>query len=427
MKNVLVIAYYFPPLGGGGVQRTAKHVKYLSECGYHPVVLTVDPRFVRKVKDPGLLRDIPEDVPVYRTFTLDADWLFKIFYGLGMIGFVRWMIRYLFVPDIQKLWTPFAIGKLKKIIKRHSIDLVYVSGTPFSSFKIGQYMKKRCRIPLVLDFRDEWTYHPEYLDFPPPRAIQRIERCMEKKALLDCDAVVNLTIQMRDNFLKRYPFLKDKSMRIMPNGYDEQDFAAVEPAKREKALMRLVFAGTLYGKRRNAEILLSAARTLFAEGATDFRIDIYGKNTASNILKPGDERFTKICGYVSHDQIIREILSADLLLIIINPGPNCESEYTGKLFEYIRTGNPILAIAPTNGAAAGVIRETETGFVADSTDPQAVLEALRNCYNQWKAGSLEVNPNREAVRRYERKALTERLAGLFDELTDKGADNGAKR
>ena len=125
MKNVLMVAYYFPPLGGGGVQRTAKFVKYLRDFGYNPVVLTVEPRCVRKVKDPTLLADIPAGTEIHRTFTIDADWLFKLLYGLRMVWLVRWLVRTVFVPDIQILWLPFARRKIRKIVRSRSIDLVF--------------------------------------------------------------------------------------------------------------------------------------------------------------------------------------------------------------------------------------------------------------------------------------------------------------
>ncbi len=423
MRNVLVIAYYFPPIGGGGVQRTSKHVKYLRDNGYNPIVLTVNPRCVRKIKDPKLLDDIPEGTTVYRTATLDADWLFKLLYGLRLKKLVRWMVQNVFVPDIQILWIPFALRKLKTIFKRHNIDLIYVTGTPFSSFFIGIKAKKRYHLPLFVDFRDEWTYHGEYLDHLPAPSVQRREMRMEEEVLRNADMMAVVVQEVKNNFVERYPFLQDIPIGLIPNGYDEEDFANQKPGNAKKEYFHLVFSGTLYGKRRNAGILLQAIRELIAEGEIAkerIRMDIYGKNTAANFLKRGDEAFAKVHGYLSHREVIQRTLEADILVLLVNPGPNCLPDYPGKISEYLRTGRPILAIVPAGGSAADVIEKTRTGFVANSANLEEVKKTLLDCYRKWESGTLEIDPDWDKIKRYERREMTRRLAGMFNRFFAEG-------
>ena len=207
------------------------------------------------------------------------------------------------------------------------------------------------------------------------------------------------------------------------NGYDEDDFRDIERRPSSDGVFRMVFSGTLYGKRRNIGILLQAVRELVSEGMIDegsLFIDIYGRNAASNVLRRGDESFARVHGYVAHRDIIEKTMAADMLILLVNPGTNCLPDYPGKVSEYLRTGVPILAIVPAGGSVDEVITRTGTGFVADSHNLAKVKETVLDCYRKWKDSKLDIHPDWEEIARYERRTLTGRLARMFDNLLQKG-------
>ena len=146
MKNVLLIFYYFPPAGGSGVQRGLKFAKYLPEFGFRPVILCADYRILKQPRDYTLLRELPDKVKIYRSFTLDINWFYKLLWGLKLNKIVNFLRRNVFIPDGEILWLPFAIHKLKKIMATNNINQVLVSVPPYSLIFLAKYLKKHYQI-----------------------------------------------------------------------------------------------------------------------------------------------------------------------------------------------------------------------------------------------------------------------------------------
>ncbi len=171
MKKVLMVAYYFPPMGGSGVQRTAKFVKHLRSFGYEPVIFT---RGIEKVplRDDSLLKDIPEGIRVIRT----RPWDFTALPGvLSYAG--KFISRKVLIPDGERIWQLAARKKAAETVLQENIDLVYTTSSPYSDHLMGLYLKQQFpHIPWVADFRDEWTNNPYLLDNPHPAIRMRIEK-----------------------------------------------------------------------------------------------------------------------------------------------------------------------------------------------------------------------------------------------------------
>ncbi|HNT52586.1 MAG TPA: hypothetical protein PKH19_04230, partial [Candidatus Syntrophosphaera sp.] len=130
MKTVLYIVYYYPPVGGSGVQRGVKFSRYLPDHGWQSVILTPHPALVKHPKDPSLLADLPPGQTICRSFCLDARWLFKLLWGLRLPGVVNWLRYHVFIPDAEILWLPFARRKIRQILRRHRIDAGRLPATP---------------------------------------------------------------------------------------------------------------------------------------------------------------------------------------------------------------------------------------------------------------------------------------------------------
>lgn len=424
MKNVLIIAYFFPPMGGSGVQKTLKFVKYLSEFNYNPIILTVDSRFTRWIKDKSLLEQIPPDTIVYRTPTFDMNWLFKVLWGLRLNSIVKWLLNNVLIPDAEVTWLPFAKRKLRIIFKEHKIDIVYITAGPFAPLLLGSYIKNKYLINYVVDFRDEWTNNPYRNDSGISFQAKQKEQKYELDVLQNCRGIVYThPLYMKDNFEKRYPFLRSKCNSIITNGFDESDFSQVklQETKREKLI--ITYIGTFYD-RRQPQILWDALSGLFKENILDnnqFEFRIIGKNKKSFVLKNynTDQDIIEVVRFfenMMYKKSLQEMLNADLLLLYIATGSNSKAEMPGKLFDYLRSYKPVLAIIPPDGAAAEILKKSGTGLIADSSDINEVKHLLLEVYNKWEAGALTVSPNKDYIESFNRRNQSQKLALLFDEI-----------
>jgi glycosyltransferase involved in cell wall biosynthesis len=425
--KVLVVAYFFPPLGGSGVQRLLKFVKYLPDHGIEPVVLTVDPFFVRSPKDKFLLNQLPPSIHILRTPTIDMNWFFKILWGLKLGIVVNWIQEYLLIPDKEIFWTYFAKVKLKTILKKEHFDLVFVSGGPFSSFEIALHLHKKYGLPYILDFRDEWLNNPTRLTQKHSVRRNQIETTIERAVLESASAVTFMSTVMNANFLQTYNFLKNKPKTIIPNGYDESDFNnMVTSRKRKNNYMRIVFTGSFYDCTKPQvflqELLILTRTNKIPKDK--IRLEIYGKNTSSFIYAGLDANkdelsFISLFPYVPHFQSLQLQVQADILLSYIAPSLNSEGGYAGKTFEYIRSGTPILAICPPNGLAADLVRLTRTGWIIDSANPGDIRKGFLECFKKWEKGELKIDPDWEEIRKYERHVQAGQLADIMKLVMEK--------
>jgi hypothetical protein len=173
MKKVLMVAYHYPPIGGGGVFRTLKFTKYLPQFGFRPYVLTVKNSMYTS-KDLTLVKEIPPEVRILKTFSFEhrllrASRLLNIDPG------------WFFVPDVNVGWLPFSVRAGTKIIKQENIDVIYATAPIWTSLLIGCFLKKKTKKPLVVDFRDPWTINAHVE--PPTRFHAKIENFLERKVL----------------------------------------------------------------------------------------------------------------------------------------------------------------------------------------------------------------------------------------------------
>lgn len=427
MKKVLFIAYYFPPLGGSGVQRSLKFVRYLSEFGWQPVVLTVAHKLTRWPKDRSLVKEIPVDVQVNRAPTLDLNWLYKAMWGLRLHKLVEWLQLHWLIPDSEITWLPFAKRRIGKIVREHKIDLVYITGGPFSSMLLGPYASKKYNLPYVVDFRDEWVNNHTRLDRTYSTSARQKDRNCENQVIEQCSGIIYAhPMFMKENFESRYLFLLERPNRIITNGFDESDFTekSIQPRSAGK-VFRIVYTGSFYDRRRPL-VLLKAIRNLLGEktiSVEQIRIEIYGKNTPAFVLGEfyHDAKIRSIVrfqSYIYHKNSLKILNNADALLLYLSPGANSEPELPGKMFDYMRSYKPILAIVPPKGSAAELVRQSGTGFVFDSDNEAEVTNGLREMVRKWQQNELAVDPDIEYISQYERRNLTGKLAELFNEVVN---------
>lgn len=418
MKKVLMVAYQFPPMGGSGVQRTTKFVKYLPEFEYEPIVFTRENKNT-ELKDSTLMKDIPRDLDIIRTKPYDFTELPGILKLFGKV-----INRKILIPDGERVWQLLSKKKAEDYIEKNNVDIIYTTSYPYSDHLLGLHLKKKYpNIPWVVDFRDEWTNNPYLLDSPHYNFRMNLEKEMEKEVLTMGDYLITNTPIMMENFIKTYPFTKDK-FNVIPNGYDEEDFKGMDRQLPENDKMTITYTGSFYG-RRKPDIFFKALQELINEkkiNKSDIKINLVGNYKVKVIENMINENnlngIVEIYDYMEHKESIKMLMQSDCLLLIIGSGRGAEAFYTGKIFEYMYTGRPILALVPEKGVAADVIRKTETGCVADSRDLNKIKENVMKLYQNWLDKNNDFTPNWDKIKRFDRKELTKKLSNVFDNALD---------
>ena len=217
MKKVLMIACSFPPLGGAGVQRSVKFVKYLRNFGYEPIVFTRECKN-EEIIDETLLEDIPEGTKVVRT----KDYIYTNMNGIFKIP--GKVLSRVIVPDYAAIWWKKVKEQAEEIIKQENIELIYSTSAPYSDHLLALYLKKKNpKLKWIADFRDEWTKNPYLEEDKLYKFKVAKERKMEDAVLNNADAVIANTPIMRDHFLEGRKYL-EKKFFVIPNGFDKDDF-----------------------------------------------------------------------------------------------------------------------------------------------------------------------------------------------------------
>lgn len=415
MKKVLIIANQFPPMGGSGVQRSVKFVKHLRSFGYEPVVFTREGGNMPLV-DKTLLKDVPKGVKIYRTKPWECVELPGIMYIPGKV------LGKFIIPDTARFWMEASKKKALKVMEEEGISLIYTTSAPYSDHLLGRYIKRKMpNIKWVADFRDEWTNNPYILDNPYGPIRTSTEKKMEKSVLTEADALIANTPVMRRNFIKNNG-IKGDNFYFIPNGYDKEDFQGFDIKEPHNEKMTFVYTGALYG-RRKPDTFFQALKELKEEGKIQPEsilvklIGNYHKDKLqSQIDSYGLTKEFEIVGYVPHNVCIAHQLACDVLVLIEGSGRGADAFYTGKVFEYMNTGRPVLAILP-DGVAADLVKESRIGITAHTDNVEAIKKNIKAYYDSYRQNQLKFDPDRSVIEKFERKELTKQLAGIFDSLT----------
>lgn len=429
--RILYIAYYFPPLGGVASLRSLKMVKYLDKLGIDSSVLCLSPKGMNYPTDNMLLDQVPASTRIYRFNCLDLSWFFKGLFALRLNWFVRFLSQNLFIPDQYIICRKAAARALHSMLNKEArlcdsadtnLKIAVISSGPPSSLFLGLVLKQKYSMDFICDFRDEWTNNPERLNINYPHRSQTKELMWEARILAAAKGLSYLTDIMRKNFENRYSFLKNKPFREIQNGYDEADFAHLEPQTEESNQVTIVYTGSFYD-RRQPDSLWQAISELHSEGKIQedtIRIIITGNNNRGFVLG----RFAEsslintvvfLEPFTSHAESLQKMNDASALLLYIPSGKNTQSVLTGKIFDYIRSGRPILAIVPPDGLAASIVKDSGLGFVADHMDIRGIKSSLVKLVKLHENSLQELQPNWSYIEQYSRENQAAKLAGLIHE------------
>ena len=421
MKRVLFLAYLFPPIANSGTQRPLKFAKYLSQYGWEPIVVTAS-HFDAHQTDPALLEELPKSVRIIRVPMLN-ELVSDVIYQLGFrsrlakrIGEgVSWRLQTRYrKPDLYALWRPTVRRAAMKLFRDEGFDAIYATGFPWTTLLIGRDIAKATGRPLIADFRDPWA--GEDLFRTPLRPPQHEERAQEAEVLRDAAVAVSVAPSMTRRLMAAHPDVDEAKFVTIYNGFDPVDLET--PAPRTDGKFRIVYTG-VWKDRYNPSTLYDVVDWLkrsHPELLADVEVVTAG-------YAPGEARrrgltdHIREVGVLTHRDAVALMRSADVLFVTNGEGNRQQIGLPGKLYEYLATGRPVLALTHPDGDAGRVLKQTGGGVAVPSDDPGLLLDAItRLCRNR----RLDVPPlNRDVLASFERVNLTRRLAEVLDDATNR--------
>ncbi len=425
-RRLLMIAAAFPPTGGSGVQRPAKFAKYLPDFGWLPTVWTMD-RLDGLPEDTTLLDDLPRDVTIHRwnrgRKTRRMQRLIKKSTGKDgwfkrIAAAIDWRLEARMAknswPDDCAAWARAGERPLTRLIQEESIDAIYSTYSPASNHLLALSLKKETGLPWIADFRDLWT---DDFRYGKRQAKDRQKDARLQKAILEtADVVIGVTSRQTAILAEHLPRQEEKFVTIT-NGFDPADFAdhtAPRPAQHDGFVLSHV--GRLDQHRANASWFEGLARFVsdLGDQRSTFHLRIVGHADAKTLerLKRTGVWYA-FTGYESHVQAVREMRSADALLLLVSDQPGADSVIPGKLFEYLAAQRPILMTGPPSGESQRVVQSCDAGLSIEPS-AQAVTGALHKMYGAWKDNTPMTGCAESSAAPFSRVALTQRLAQLLD-------------
>ena len=429
-RKVLIITYYWIPSGGAGVQRWVKFVKYLREFGWEPIVYTPEnPEYPSE--DFSFQKDIPADVEVIKTPIWEPYNVYRNLFGKKgqkiNAGFISenkksgwkdtlsiWIRGNFLIPDPRRFWIKPSVNYLKKYLQQNPVDAVITTGPPHSMHMIGLGLKKELpALKWVADFRDPWTNIDFYNDLYLTSFADKIHRKLEKQVILNADCVLVVGGEM----VREYAEMSPKRIKLITNGFDREDMLG-EKEKLDKGFT-LSHIGTL-NAARNPKTLWKVLGEICSQNESfrsDLKIQLIGKTDFSvleEIDKNGLSSNLEKTEYLSHNEAIAKQQTSQILLLLINNSANAKGILTGKFFEYLAAGRPILAVGPADGEVANVLEETQAGVIVGFEDEEKTSKVVLEYYSQYKNGELSVST--KSIEKFSRRELTKQLSEVLNQL-----------
>jgi len=431
LRKVLIITYYWPPSGGAGVQRWLKFSKYLREYGWEPVIYTPENPEAPAV-DHSLEKDIPEGITVIKLPIFEPYSAYKRFVGMkpgekvnaGFLqekekpgraeGFAVWLRGNFFIPDARRFWINPSVKFLTKYLKDNPVDAIVSTGPPHSMHLIAMHLNKSFNIPWLADFRDPWTGIDFYHQLKLTSLANKLHHKLEKKVLLSATEVTVISRDMMNEFIG----IVERTYKLVTNGYDEEDISPL-PQNQLDDEFTVSHIGSLNSARNPVKLWKALAEMadqnpLFAKS---LKVKLVGKvdiGVIKSIEGFGLTKYLTRIEYMPHREVMNEIQKSQVLLLLINDTPNAKGILTGKIFEYLGSGRPILNIGPEDGDAAVILRDTEAGQTADYLNEKAMQLILTEYFIKFSEQRLVSNTKNQL--KYSRKVLTKQIAGILDEM-----------
>jgi len=431
MKKVLIIAFYWPPSSGSGVQRWLKFSKYLPENNWQPIIVTPALSYYYQ-EDASYKDDIHEKTKVVHIPQRKRKslfyWLFKTLNKDRKQGIpttkkgsnflnksLIWIRVNLVIPDLKVFWILDSKKEILQLVEHEKPDAIVTTGPPHSIHFAGNYIRKSFNLPWIADFRDPWSDWDIYHHFNISRLSKNIHKKLEKGVLDNASSVITVSQYWVDKLSKKTstPVIK------ITNGYDPEDFKDYQNSPSQK--FKISYFGVL-DKYRMIPEFWTALNELSIENPILWSdLEIYMRGIIDAEIKDHINQYTGlrekvfIGDYIPHDQLVQELNESWVLLLILYDAPNTAGTLTGKLFEYLASGKFILGLGDPEGEAAHIIKKTQSGIILQFNNIEEIKKIILEQYEKFKEGILHIPCDTES---YKRTFLTKKLAGELVNLVE---------
>jgi glycosyltransferase involved in cell wall biosynthesis len=408
-----MIAFHYPPcFGSSGIHRTLSFSRELLNHNWEPLILTANKRAYPRILDASL-EEIPQNVPVFRAFALDAS------RHLSFGGsYCKWMA----IPDQWVSWWLGAVYLGLRVIRKYQPDVIWSTYPIPTAHLIGMTLSYLCRIPWIADFRDSMTED----NYPIDPTIRKTFQSIERMTVRRCQVAVFTTPGTRRMYAERFPSIPSSKWVITGNGYDEETFQAIEktfigasPCNRP---LVLVHSGILYLSERNPLPFFSSLADLKQRGMisqANLKIILRASGNEefyrSHVQSIGIDNIVTFEEAIPYQNALWEMLNCDGLLLF--QGSNCNHQIPAKLYEYLRAGRPILALTDPSGDTAHVLTKAGIQTIVPLDSKEQIMRGLLEFLSLIREGHAPI-PIKEEVIRHSRQARGKEFAKLLDSIVD---------
>ena len=417
MKKVLFISYFWPPSGKASLHWPLDIIRHLPKDEIEPIILTVEEETFTQ-KDESLLNKVDPNWKILKSKALEPFDLYRKFIGkkpdeklvasetisLENKNLAHrisiWIRMNLFVPDARVGWNYTAISKAKEFLKKSKVDAIVSIGPPHSSHLIGLNLSKKFSIPHFPVLIDPWVDIIYYKNFNRNPITLKLDNHFEKSVMQNAKKVIFVNKSTQQDYINKYEFLKSKSS-VLYWGYDETAFTGLSFQKENRKEKLLVHAGNIFAYQ-NPKKLWDQIK-IENENGDKLKILFIGtvdKEILDYLTNLGLKDSVQVAGFLSYPKMIEQICVADMLLV-------CSSEprhVPGKLFEAMRTGNPIIAFGENNEEVKQILKEANAGMM---------FRYDENVEEFFRA-NFQKNENQKAILKYDRATISKEFSGILN-------------
>ena len=408
-----MIAYHFPPIqGSSGVHRTVQFARHLPDLGWHPIVVTVHPRAFPRTGQ-YLTAEFLEKCVVKHAFAFDSARHLSI--KGRYLGFTA-------VPDRWVSWWPAGVWECLQVVRKYKPHAIWSTFPIATAHLIGLTVHHLTGIPWIADFRDPMIQKGNSGN----HLVRKSYQLLEKKIIINASSCVTVTRSALDEYVNRYPEKDSNSWQVIPNGFDESLFKSCDnvlgnskPGGFSDNCVRMLHSGILYGEGRNPDAFLKAVKSYLNKHDSDLKVVFRGCGNETTIMdsisNSGLNDIVSIGTSVSYSDAIKEMVQSDILLLL--QGAVYNRQIPAKIYEYIRTGRPILALTDKNGETARFLKDWDGVYFADLESPESIEKALIKIVKHLKSNNKVIR-KKNKVDALSRVEGARQLADVLNKITD---------
>lgn len=407
-------------MGGSGVQRILKFVKYLRDFGWNPIVLCPEPGAYHTF-DASLEEELGSyNIEVHR---VQANTPLHKMGGQRRVKFpvfaekiLRSISTFFWLPDNKKGWIDPALESAKSIISNTKIDMVFATAPPYSNFILAKRIKELFHIPVVMDFRDDWL-ESHLIKYPTKWHYSKMKG-IESETLLVADQVITINDVIASAIDNRK--VASNKVKVITHGFDPEDFENSVGTTQKNEKLTFLYSGTFYPESGPEVFLKALASFLEVNPKLRVKLEIQFQGGLADEYKRlikglGLEELVTDFGYVKHQTAVKNLMNADILWLNNSHQRKKESISLSKTYEYMATMKPILALIP-DGDTKKTLESYNASFIVDQNDKEALKAYFSHIFTQWESDTFP-KPDKNYVQKFDRKQLTSELASIFNVIS----------